>query len=123
MIKTEIFEKDFDIDKLTEEVKNNMSGALVTFIGTVRDDGMKALEYEAYTEMAREKLKEVAEEAEKKFEINDIIIVHRIGNLKIGENVVYIGVSAPHRASAFDACRYIIDNIKKIVPIWKKELI
>ncbi len=122
MIRTEICEEDFDIGALTEEVRNRMSGAIVTFIGTVRDDGMRALEYEAYTEMARKKLEELTREAAERFDLKDAVIVHRTGRLEIGENVVFIAVSAPHRAGAFDGCRYIIDKIKEVVPIWKKEL-
>ncbi len=119
-MRVEITEKDFDVASLTEEVKNSMSGAVVTFIGTVRDDGMKALEYEAYSEMAAKQLRKIGEDAVKRFRLNDAVIVHRTGRLEIGENVVFIAVSAPHRADAFDGCRYIIDEIKEVVPIWKK---
>ena len=118
----EMQEEDFDIKALTERVRNSMSGAVVTFIGTVRDDGMKALEYEAYDGMAVKKLKEIGEEAMRRFSLNDAVVVHRTGRLEIGENVVFIAVSAPHRAEAFDGCRYIIDRIKEVVPIWKKNL-
>ena len=122
MIRAEICGDDLDIVALTEEVRNRMSGAIDTFLGTVRDDGMKALKYESYTEMAEKKLKELAREAEEMFKLNDVVIVHRTGRLEVGENVLFIGVSAPHRAEAFDGCRHIIDAIKEIVPIWKEDL-
>ena len=122
MIRAEICEDDFDIGALTGEVRNRMSGAIVTFIGTVRDDGMKALNYEAYTEMAKKKLEELAHDAAERFSLNDVVVVHRTGRLEIGENVVFIAVSAPHRAEAFDGCKYVIDTLKKTAPIWKEDL-
>ena len=122
MIRAEICGEDFDIGALTEEVRDRMSGAIVTFIGTVRDDDITALKYEAYTEMAKKKLEELAREAEERFELNDVVIVHRTGRLEIGENVVFIAVSALHRAVAFDGCRHIIDTLKEMVPIWKEDL-
>lgn len=122
MIKTEICGEDFDIGALTEEVRNRLSGAIVTFVGMVRDDGVKALEYESYEEMAEKKLNELAREAKERFKLNDVVIVHRTGRLEVGENVVFIAVSAPHRAEAFEGCRHIIDTIKETVPIWKEDL-
>jgi len=122
MIKTEICGEDFDIGALTEEVRNRLSGAIVTFVGVVRDDGVKALEYESYEEMAEKKLNELAREVKERFRLNDVVIVHRTGRLEVGENVVFIAVSASHRTDAFEGCRHIIDTIKETVPIWKEDL-
>jgi len=122
MIEVRIQEGDFDIEALTNSVRNRMSGAIVTFIGTVRDDKISALRYEAYTDMAMKELKKLASEAVERYGLNDAVIVHRTGRLEVGENAVFIGVSAPHRAGAFDGCRYIIDRLKETVPIWKEEL-
>lgn len=122
MIAVRIQEEDFDIDALTNALRDRMSGAIVTFIGTVRDDSISALRYEAYTDMAMKELKKLASEAVENYGLNDAVIVHRTGRLEVGDNVVFIGVSAPHRAEAFDGCRYIIDRLKQIVPIWKEEL-
>lgn len=100
-------------------------GAVVTFIGAVRNnsDGKKVLylEYEAYPEMAKKKLEEIAAEAKKKWPIEEIAVTHRLGRMEIGEISVVIAVSSGHRTAAFQACQYTIDRIKEIVPIWKKE--
>lgn len=122
MIEVRIQEEDFDIDALTNALRNRMSGAIVTFIGTVRDDSISALIYEAYTDMAVKELKKLALKAVDDYGLNDAVIVHRTGRLEVGENVLFIGVSAPHRAEAFDGCRYIIDRLKQIVPVWKEEM-
>jgi len=100
-------------------------GAVVTFIGTVRNnsDGKKVLylEYESYPEMAKKKLEEIAAEAKKKWPIEEVAVTHRLGRMEIGDISVVIAVSSGHRAAAFQACQYTIDRIKEIVPIWKKE--
>ena len=95
------------------------------FIGTTRDEsrGKKviALDYEAYAPMALRFLNRIAGEAREGRDVRRVSIVHRVGRLNVGEASVVIAVSAAHRKEAFEACRYIIDTIKKIVPIWKKE--
>jgi MoaE-MoaD fusion protein len=100
-------------------------GALVVFDGFVRNNfkGKPTLylEYEAYESMAHAKMREIGAEIRAKFPIHRIAIVHRLGRLEIGETSVLIAVSSPHRAAAFDACRYAIDTLKRTVPIWKKE--
>jgi molybdopterin synthase catalytic subunit len=100
-------------------------GAVVTFAGRVReyarDHEVLRLEYEAYPEMVEAKFESIAREAREKFKIVDIAIHHRIGSLEVGDVSVVIAVSAPHRGAAFDACRYAIDRLKRIAPIWKKE--
>jgi len=101
------------------------AGAVVTFVGRVRGDSrgrsVEKLEYEAYPEMAELVFERIAREIRAKFDIVDIAIHHRVGTLAVGEISVVIAVSAAHRPAAFDACRYAIDTLKRIAPIWKKE--
>ena len=100
-------------------------GAIVIFDGIVRDNsrGRRTLylKYEAYEEMALAKLRELASEATQRFAIRNVGLVHRLGHLEIGESSVLIAVFSAHRAAAFDACRWLIDTLKRTVPIWKKE--
>jgi molybdopterin converting factor subunit 1 len=100
-------------------------GAVVTFEGVVRDhsDGQKTLylEYEAYNAMAIRKMEEIGAEARRKFDIRSVGIIHRVGKLEIGETSVAIVVTAAHRRPAFEACQYLIDRLKQVVPVWKKE--
>jgi molybdopterin synthase catalytic subunit len=97
----------------------------VVFEGVVRNHsrGRKTLflEYEAYEEMARKQMEALAEQALGQFQIRDVAIIHRLGRLEIGETSVLIVVASAHRAAAFDACRWLIDTLKRTVPIWKKE--
>jgi MoaE-MoaD fusion protein len=114
-----------DMASLVAHVRGEGDGAIVTFDGFVRNQshGRETLylEYEAYEAMAVAKMREIAEEAHLKFAIHRVAIAHRLGRLEIGETSVFIAVSAPHRAAAFDACRFAIDTLKRAVPIWKKE--
>ena len=100
-------------------------GALCLFVGVVRNQHagrpVLRLEYEAYAEMALPLLERIADEARRRWPIGEIRIVHRLGRLEIGEASVAIAVASPHRAQAFEACRYAIDTLKATVPIWKKE--
>ncbi len=100
-------------------------GAIVIFDGVVRNHSRNRrtlyLVYEAYEEMALKQLRVLAAEALQRFGIRDVAIVHRVGRIEIGESSVLIAVYSAHRAAAFDACRYVIDTLKKTVPIWKKE--
>jgi len=120
-----IVDKTIDGDALIRHVRTGVDGAIVTFDGCVRNQshGRRTiyLDYEAYESMALAKMREIAAEARIKFPIDRVAIAHRLGRLEIGETSVFIAVSAPHRAAAFDACRYIIDTLKRSVPIWKKE--
>ena len=110
---------------LADRVRRSDCGAVVTFLGTVRDltDGKVtvALDYEAYPEMAEKKLAEIEAESRQRWPIGEMLLVHRLGHLKVSEVSVAVAVSCPHRAQAFEACRFAIDRIKEIVPIWKKE--
>ncbi|WHZ19118.1 MAG: Molybdopterin synthase catalytic subunit MoaE [Rhodanobacteraceae bacterium] len=100
-------------------------GAVVCFEGRVRDhnDGraVRGLSYQAYVELAEAEGARIVEEARGKFAVGHIVCVHRIGDLALGDVAVWAGVSAGHRGAAFDACRYVIDEVKARVPIWKRE--
>ena len=114
-----------DAAALVEHVRTGADGAIVTFDGCVRNQshGRRTLylDYEAYESMALAKMGEIAAEVHAKFAIDRVAIAHRLGRLEIGETSVFIAISAPHRAAAFDACRHAIDTLKRSVPIWKKE--
>lgn len=115
-----------DHAELTESVRSPRCGAVVTFLGTVRDlTGDKVtvtLDYEAYPGMAEKKLAEIEADVRGRWPIGDLVMVHRLGRLKVGEVSVVVALSCPHRAEAFDACRHAIDRLKELVPIWKREL-
>ncbi|MEZ0119438.1 molybdenum cofactor biosynthesis protein MoaE [Heyndrickxia faecalis] len=121
----EIVKEPVDVSKLIEAVADRNAGAIVTFIGTVREmtKGKKTLylEYEAYEPMARKKLEQIGAEIRQQFPSAKTAIVHRIGRLGISDIAVAIAVSAPHRDEAYRANRYAIERIKEMVPIWKKE--
>jgi len=114
-----------DTQNVLEELKRGDDGAAVVFEGVVRNQtrGRKTLylDYEAYEDMALQELEKLVTEALQKFQIRDVIIVHRLGRLEIGETSVLIAVASAHRGPAFEACRWIIDTLKTTVPIWKKE--
>jgi molybdopterin synthase catalytic subunit len=110
---------------VVESLDVQASGGIVTFSGKVRERSrgriVTQLEYEAYPEMAQAVFARIGDEAMAKFEIDAVAIHHRTGALAVGETSVVIAVSAPHRAAAFEACRFAIDRLKQIAPIWKKE--
>ncbi len=120
-----IVQHEIDMATLTKAVDDPGAGAIVTFAGTTRNEtgGRKVLSltYQAYDEMAQSKLVEVAGRAMEGFEIQKVAVLHRVDTLPVGGISVGIAVSAAHRPAAFDACRFLIDAIKKDVPIWKKE--
>ncbi len=117
--------ESIDANALVNHVRTGGDGAIVTFDGCVRNQshGRRTLylDYEAYESMALAKMGEIAAEVHTKFQIDRVAIAHRLGRLEIGETSVFIAVSAPHRAAAFEACRFAIDTLKRSVPIWKKE--
>jgi molybdopterin synthase catalytic subunit len=114
-----------DYHALTEQVCRPDCGAVVTFLGTVRDltDGKvtTALDYEAYPAMAEKKMAEIERDTRERWPVGDMVMVHRLGHLDIGDVSVAVAVSCPHRGQAFEACRFAIDRLKELVPIWKKE--
>jgi molybdopterin synthase catalytic subunit len=122
----EITEAPIDHAALTERVRSHQAGAVCTFLGTVREmTGAKqtlSLDYEAYPEMALKKLANLEEEARARWPIIDLAMVHRVGHLALGEVSVVVAVSCPHRSEAFEACRWLIDALKEVVPIWKREI-
>ncbi|AGA27949.1 molybdenum cofactor biosynthesis protein MoaE [Singulisphaera acidiphila] len=122
----EITEATIDHAALTERVRSNQAGAVCSFLGTVRemtgDRQTTSLDYEAYPEMALKKMGELEAEARQRWPILDLALVHRVGHLGLGEISVVVAVSCPHRNQAFEACRWLIDTLKEVVPIWKKEV-
>jgi molybdopterin synthase catalytic subunit len=108
------------------ELEDNSAGALSVFIGNVRNRGrsgnVSEIYYEAYSEMAEQEMREIENEAQTKWGIKKLVAIHRIGNIKVGESSIIIGVSSEHRHEAFEACKYVINNMKTRVPIWKKEI-
>src|SRR5262249_23883809 len=110
---------------LTEQVRRNDCGAVVTFLGTVRDltDGRVtvALDYEAYSGMTEKKMSEIERETRARWPVGEMALVHQLAHLDVGEVSVAVAVSCPHRGQAFEACRYAIDRFKDLVPLWKKE--
>jgi molybdopterin synthase catalytic subunit len=118
-------EKTIDGAALTKSLQGEAVGACVVFEGRVRDENdgrkVKALEYEAYDSLVEKEGEKILAEAGAKFAILRALCVHRTGKLGLGEIAVWIGVAAGHREAAFAACRYIIDETKARVPLWKKE--
>ena len=121
-----IVERPIDPEELFDVVRADSDGAVATFSGVVRDHARgkrtEHLVYEAYPEMAEAKMAAIAGAACKKWKIDQVAILHRIGRLEVGEISVLIAVSSAHREDAFAACKYVIDRLKEDVPIWKKEV-
>src|SRR4051812_24348791 len=119
-------DQPIDISDVIEAAQSDRAGAVDVFIGTVRNHSLQKnvvrLEYEAYDKMAVKKMEEIAAEVKSKWPVEKIAMVHRKGVLQIGEVAVVVAVSTPHRKEAFEACQYIIDTLKQVVPIWKKEV-
>lgn len=122
---TALTREPIDAQALIAAAKHPEDGAVVVFDGIVRDNSRGRptlhLDYEAYEDMAAKQLRSLAGEARSRFAVRNVTIVHRLGRLEIGESSVLIVVASAHRAQAFDACRWLIDTLKKTVPIWKKE--
>jgi molybdopterin synthase catalytic subunit len=121
-----IREDSLDAAAIASRLRSNLDGALVTFDGIVRSKArgkeVRALVYEAYGSMAQRQMEQLAEEAMRRWPLSDVAIVHRVGTLRVGETSVVISVAAGHRGEAFDACEWLIDELKRTVPIWKKEI-
>src|SRR5277367_5728153 len=124
-MRVEIVDETIPAAEIAAEIKAGPDGAVCVFDGIVRDNtrGRKTLylDYEAYREMALEQMRGLAAEAVTKFGVRDVALVHRLGRLQVGETSVLVVVASAHRGAAFDACRWLIDTLKKTVPIWKKE--
>ncbi len=121
-----VTDKPIDLQELVRFVSDPGAGAIATFIGTTRNNNegrnVIALDYEAYPEMAEKELARIGEDASKKWQICRMAIVHRRGPVQIADASVVIAVSSAHREAAFAACRFAIEEIKRTVPIWKKEV-
>lgn len=121
----EITREPIDSGRLLDSVLSPADGAGLLFVGVVRNENegrsVGHLDYEAYARMAKDILREIAGEAVHRWPVGRIAVVHRIGRLGVGEASVAIAVASPHRAEAYDASRYIIDELKRRVPIWKRE--
>jgi len=112
-----------DLEAVVDSVRRDEVGAIVLFVGTVRSDaGVRALDYEVYRPMAIKSLTTLAERAKDKFGLTDMSIVHRLGRVPVGGDSVAIACAAVHRAEAFAACAWVMDEVKRIVPIWKTEI-
>ncbi|HZQ05464.1 MAG TPA: molybdenum cofactor biosynthesis protein MoaE [Anaerolineae bacterium] len=120
-----VTDKALSLDALIERVAHPGAGGITVFLGVVRDNArdrdVKFLEYEAYPELAEQVLVQIGDEAQQRWTDVRLAIAHRTGRLQIGEASVIIAASAPHRAEAFAACRYAIERLKVILPVWKKE--
>lgn len=125
IVRAAITSKPIDVAALTDEVRRNDCGAVVTFLGTVRDitgdQVTDKLEYTAYLEMAQKKLEQICRAAVQKFSLGAAVVEHRIGELQPGDIAVMAACSAPHRKEAFEGGRFLIDTTKAEVPLWKKE--
>ncbi len=117
--------RPIDAAALTKEVARHANGATLLFIGTVRDvndgRGVTGIEYTAYESMAERELADIVHEASAEFATTDIVVEHRLGALDLGDASIVIAVAHPHRGAAYDASRYVIEQIKRRVPIWKRE--
>ncbi|MDD1767826.1 MAG: molybdenum cofactor biosynthesis protein MoaE [Methanomassiliicoccales archaeon] len=121
-----VTEDDFSVDDVLKKIRNERTGAVVSFVGVVREEDrgrkVRKMEMEAYKDMAVGELSNLREKAMKKFGLEEIAIIHRVGSFSPGDNIVLIAVAAGHRKEAFAGAEYLIDEMKKIVPLWKKEI-
>ncbi|MEP7219761.1 MAG: molybdenum cofactor biosynthesis protein MoaE [Bacteroidota bacterium] len=129
MIECRILATPLDATSLIAAASDPACGAVAVFIGTAREsssarpgDEVATLEYEAYVPMAEREMMAIAEEITAEHGVRNLLVHHRVGKLAIGEAAVAVVVASPHRAAAFDACRLMIEELKKRVPIWKKEV-
>lgn len=126
MIEAKIKTTKLSVNYCINFVSSEKAGAINTFIGTVRNKtkgkSVKYLFYESYGKMAISEMEKIANYAQKKWQLEHVVIHHRAGKVKLGEITVVIAVSSSHRMESFEGCRYIIDTLKKTVPIWKKEI-
>ena len=126
MIDIQIKDHPLDTEECVRLVESPSAGGTVLFVGTVREQtkgkAVVRLEFEAYRPMAIKEMRKIAEEVQRRWQTDKMVIHHRVGNLEIGEVAVIIAVATPHRKAAFAACEYAIDTLKETVPIWKKEI-
>lgn len=122
-----VTEQDFSVDDVLRKIRSKHTGAIVSFVGVVREEDrgrkIKKMEMEAYKGMAEKELSDLKDKAMEKFGVEEVTIIHRVGSLLPGDNIVLIAVSSGHRKEAFAGAEYIIDELKKVVPLWKKEIL
>ncbi len=122
----ELTQSPLNPEAISSKVRKDTNGAVVTFLGTTRNNfqgkRVLTLEYEAFDEMALKKMEEIRAELQAQFAVEDIAISHRVGTVPIGEISLVIAVASPHRKEAFFACHKLVDRLKETVPIWKKEV-
>lgn len=122
----EVTPEPLDAEKLTAHVRRDEAGAVVVFYGVVRNENIgrkvEYLEYDAYPEMAEKVMRQIAEDIRVRWPVTDIAVQHRTGRLEIGEASLLVAVSSPHRREAFEAAHALVDRLKEIVPVWKKEV-
>lgn len=117
-----ITREPIDSYSFIESAKNPKTGGIITFIGTVRDDGMEALDLEVCEEVALSDLNTIAAGATSAYHLNSVDIIHRVGRMNISDIILLIVVGASHRQEGFVACSWILEEIKRYVPIWKKDI-
>jgi len=124
-MRTAMVDRPLDPCALLDEVAQHRNGATVLFVGTVREmndgEAVSGLDYSSYAGMAESELATIAREAADRWATNDIVVEHRTGSLELGEASVVIAVAHPHRGEAYEASRYIIEELKKRLPVWKRE--
>jgi len=121
-MKIRIQSDDFDVSTELAELNHAQVGALVSFVGTVRSDhGVTQMELEHYPGMTEKSLTEIARQARLRWEISDVVIIHRVGVLQAGAQIVLVATASRHRGTAFAACEFIMDYLKTDAPFWKKE--
>jgi molybdopterin synthase catalytic subunit len=125
LVRVQLVDDPIDVAAVTESVRTPQAGAVVLFLGTVREFTCAArtlrMEYDAYRSMAEVQLRSVVQEALNRWPIARVSVEHRLGRLELGDVSVAVAVSTPHRSDAFEAGRYLIDRLKETVPIWKRE--
>lgn len=122
MIKIAVGPEDFDIGAETLAVAGEGGGAIASFVGQVRDDGdLATLELEHYPAMTHKALHEIAEKAMSDWPLHAVTIIHRVGKLAVGENIVLVVTGSDHREAAIESCAFIMDRLKTVAPFWKKE--
>lgn len=122
MIRIEVGSADFDIGVETAKVAGQGGGAIASFVGQVRDDGnLQSLKLEHYPAMTDKALRKIAETALSDWPLHAVTIIHRVGTLSVGENIVLVVTGSDHRGAAIEACSFIMDKLKTVAPFWKKE--
>ena len=118
----EITDEEISLERMISRARSREAGAVVSFLGTVRDDGIERMEVEAFRDAALAELEAIRVEALSRFSLKAAEVVHRTGNLNVGESIVAIVCAAAHREEAFSGCRYILEELKRRAPLWKKEI-